>query len=366
MYYIRCWGCQILWTHFPSFWEYSWKTALSHCPSLVISLAGGNCLTQGKDMQFSPLYPDSLNPILPLFAPTYVNQRVMPAPEFPVGLTQPLPLPHSASFPFHRHWSQKHSLKNTLQVSEPASQGTQLTTYKAQSLFSDTHSHVSSSVLIPRGCTSGALLPLSALSRINTLNLAFGNDGSADKSPKQSPQHTVILPSKGLNPSKFPNGKTIRGTILWTWKQFFSIATHHLPKGVELYLEHETVSHNTNALLVLSAITVLLFAWEASEEWHCREATLELWSLSSGLISYRLTLNCFFFLSNFNQNALCALSLTTLNNWPFSALLSSLFSPLSLNRRGFFSTKLGKEASAVVCEISVSASYRSSLCRIRK
>lgn len=248
MYYIRCWGCQILWTHFPSFWEYSWKTALSHCPSLVISLAGGNCLTQGKDMQFSPLYPDSLNPILPLFAPTYVNQRVMPAPEFPVGLTQPLPLPHSASFPFHRHWSQKHSLKNTLQVSEPASQGTQLTTYKAQSLFSDTHSHVSSSVLIPRGCTSGALLPLSALSRINTLNLVFRNDGSADKSPKQSPQHTVILPSKGLNPSKFPNGKTMEAQFYGPENSSFLSLPIICPRALSFILSmkqyHTTQMHS--------------------------------------------------------------------------------------------------------------------------
>lgn len=94
MYCVRCWGCQILWTHFPSCWKYSWKIALSHSPSLMLHWQEKPALPK-----LTPLYPDSLNPLMPSFPPTHVNQMATLAAELPMGLTKLLPLPHPASFP---------------------------------------------------------------------------------------------------------------------------------------------------------------------------------------------------------------------------------------------------------------------------
>lgn len=89
-----------------------------------------------------------------------------------------------------------------------------------------------------------------------------------------------------------------------------------------------------------------------------QEAKLELWSLPFGLISYSLTFNCSFFLSNFNHNVSYVLSLTTQNNWPFFALLSSLFSPLSPNRRGL-QDNVRKGGQCSGCGVSISGSSSS-------
>ena len=120
---------------------------------------------------------------------------------------------------------------------------------------------------------------------------------------------------------------------------FLSLSVTWLGQGTGLYLEHEIVSHTTDPLPIpghpWEKTYCSPFCLRRIKKMSLTEAKLELWSHPCGLISYRLTFNCCFFLSNFNQNASYVLLLTALNNWPFFALLSSLFSPLSPNKRGF-------------------------------
>lgn len=168
----------------------------------------------------------------------------------------------------------------------------------------------------------------------------------------------MIPPSKGLNPSESPNGKIIRSQFCgptpthhlgWQRAQGFILRRKQYPT---LYYPHLVPGHPWEKL------TVLLFAEKGWEGWHSTEAKLELWSLPFGLISYRLTFNCCFFLSDFNHNVSYVLSLPTQNNWPFFALLSSLFSPFSPNRRGL-QDNVRKGGQCSGCEISISGSSSS-------
>lgn len=71
------------------------------------------------------------------------------------------------SLPFHRCWSQKNPLRNTLHSDlrlracfpgEPTT-----TTHKAQFLFSGAHCHMLGGIFILKGCNYGTLLPLSPI-----------------------------------------------------------------------------------------------------------------------------------------------------------------------------------------------------------
>lgn len=160
--------------------------------------------------------------------------------------------------PFHRCWSQKHSLRNTPHAPSQSlfPRGSNLQQLIRHSFSSQVLSHMYRDIFISRGSASGALLPLSDLSLLDTFNLLFLSVASADKSPKQRTQHTMILPRKGWDPREFPNRKTIRGAILWTQRQFFPTLTHRL---AWVYPEHETVSHTTSTP----------GSWHHWEKTHC-------------------------------------------------------------------------------------------------
>lgn len=123
-----------------------------------------------------------------------------------------------------------------------------------------------------------------------------------------------------------------------------------------------SIAHNTHSwFLAISErkLTVLLFAQKGSERWHSTEARLGLLSPASGLISYRVTFNCCFFLSNFSWNVSYVLSLTTLNSRPFFDLCPPYFHLLA-QIEGSFQDMVRKGGQCNVCEISISSSSRPS------
>lgn len=111
--------------------------------------------------------------------------------------------------------------------------------------------------------TSGAPLPSSALSLISTLNPMFQNVGSADQSLNSS-RHTMIPPSKGLNPSEFPNGKTIRSQFCGP------TPTHHLayPRAQGFILrrkQYHTLQHPCLLLAIAGRNSLFSFLLKRDE-----------------------------------------------------------------------------------------------------
>lgn len=271
----------------------------------------------------------------------------MPAPEFAVGLTQFLPLPLPVSFP---------SLPQMLISKAP--------TEKHPAFWSPSQS------LLPRGAhynNSQGTVPVLRCS-LSHAWWYFHPQGlhlwdSASTRPYLSStcltwsSKTMIQQVSPLNKRfstqwSFQANNWILVNSQWVKKKklethfyrsegssFLSLPITWLGQGTGLYLEHEIVSHTTNPLLIpdhpWEKTYCSPFCLRRIKKMSLTEAKLELWSHPCGLISYRLTFNCCFFLSNFNQNASYVLPLTALNNWPFFALLSSLFSPHSPNKRGF-------------------------------
>lgn len=155
------WGCQILRTHFPSSWKYSWETTLSYCPSLKASLARETCLIQDHTFLLRQTKPQNF-----LISSSSCQSKGHASSRIPCGAHSISPsAPSCLSLPFHRCWSQKHPLRNTLHADlhlRAYFPGYPTTTHKAQFLFSGAHCHMFGGIFILKGCTCGTL-PLSPI-----------------------------------------------------------------------------------------------------------------------------------------------------------------------------------------------------------
>ena len=198
VYNVLCygWGCQILRTHFPSSWKYSWKIALSYGPSLKAPLAGETCLIQDHTSLLRQTEPNHF-----LISSSSCQPKGHASSRIRCGTHSISPSAPSCFFPFpstdvdlkSTHWETPCIL---ISISEPASQGSPLQQLTRHSSCSQV---LIVTCLVVFSSSRAALVGLcfhSALSIINTLDLEFQNNDSAGKSLKQKIQHTVILPSK--------------------------------------------------------------------------------------------------------------------------------------------------------------------------
>lgn len=155
----------------------------------------------------------------------------------------------------------------------------------------------------------------SALLRVYTLNLMCQEVDLSDRYPKlrnvnSDPSQQSLNLTEGeddqrchstnLSRSFLPNPSRSM-TKAWGFSWSWTSGKHH---------------HNLSWPLAMSErkLTILLSAKRGSGRWQSTETKLKLLNVPSGLISYRVTFNCCFFLSNFNPNVSRLLSPTSLNN----------------------------------------------------